>query len=266
MRSSFEKQSALVMGLLLLLTLMLGVLCDPISANEYCPVLTDQKVDSTIFVDYQGSRVYFCCTKCRRQFLADPGAYLANLPEFKASTPNPNSLPGRADTVRPDMSGMAMTASPNRPASGGGEPYLIRLAGKLHPLVIHFPIALIISAAFFSLLAISRKKPVYDTISIRLIYLALASAVVAVLFGQSAEATSSFPAILADYVEWHGSFALWTGACTLLSAALGYLSERPGREGLKRWYHLALLVNAILVGITGHFGATLVYGPSYFKM
>ena len=259
MRPWFEKQIAFVAGLLVVSFLVIGALCEPASANEYCPVLTDQKVDSTIFVDYQGSRVYFCCTKCRRDFLANPGAYLANLPEFKSPS-------GRPDTMRSMEPIAAATASPNRPESASGEPFLIRLAGKLHPVVIHFPIALIISAAFFSLLAISRNKPVYDSVSIRLIYLALASAVVAILFGLSAEETTSFPAFLADYVEWHETFALIAGACTLLSAALGYLSERPGRSSFKRWYHLTLLVNAILVGITGHFGATLVYGPDYFRL
>jgi len=40
------------------------------------------KVDSDIFTDYQGKRVYFCCLSCRAAFGRDPEKYLSLLPQF----------------------------------------------------------------------------------------------------------------------------------------------------------------------------------------
>jgi YHS domain-containing protein len=50
--------------------------------NTYCPVMGDMKVDTQIFTDYKGKRVYFCCLKCKSTFQADPTKYLHRLPQF----------------------------------------------------------------------------------------------------------------------------------------------------------------------------------------
>ncbi len=50
--------------------------------NVICPVMTDMKVDSDIFTDYEGKRVYFCCPNCRAAFRRNPEKYLPLLPQF----------------------------------------------------------------------------------------------------------------------------------------------------------------------------------------
>jgi hypothetical protein len=42
-------------------------------------------VDPGVYVDYQGKRVYFCCTTCQAAFRKEPGKYLPRLPQFAAS-------------------------------------------------------------------------------------------------------------------------------------------------------------------------------------
>lgn len=39
-----------------------------------CPVM-GYNIDSTVFVDLQGQRVYFCCKGCPEKFKADPDTY-----------------------------------------------------------------------------------------------------------------------------------------------------------------------------------------------
>lgn len=51
-------------------------------ANTYCPVMGDMKIDTQVFTDYKGKRVYFCCLKCRTTFQADPTKYLHRLEQF----------------------------------------------------------------------------------------------------------------------------------------------------------------------------------------
>ena len=47
-----------------------------------CPVL-EAPIDKNVYVEYEGKRVYFCCTMCKDQFLKEPQKYLAKLPQFK---------------------------------------------------------------------------------------------------------------------------------------------------------------------------------------
>ncbi len=46
-----------------------------------CPVMGNP-IDKSIFVEYQGKKVYFCCKGCPDVFQADPAKYLAKLPQF----------------------------------------------------------------------------------------------------------------------------------------------------------------------------------------
>jgi YHS domain-containing protein len=47
-----------------------------------CPVMGGA-IDKTIFVEYKGKKVYFCCKGCPQTFLANPEKYLAKLPQFQ---------------------------------------------------------------------------------------------------------------------------------------------------------------------------------------
>ncbi len=43
-----------------------------------CPVM-GLKTDKDVFVDYQGKRIYFCCTSCVEEFKANPSKYMEKL-------------------------------------------------------------------------------------------------------------------------------------------------------------------------------------------
>jgi YHS domain-containing protein len=47
-----------------------------------CPVM-GAPVDKNIFIEYQGKKVYFCCTQCKGEFEKNPENYLTKLPQFK---------------------------------------------------------------------------------------------------------------------------------------------------------------------------------------
>jgi YHS domain-containing protein len=46
-----------------------------------CPVMGGP-IDKSIFVEYQGKKVYFCCKGCVAEFQKEPEKYLAKLPQF----------------------------------------------------------------------------------------------------------------------------------------------------------------------------------------
>jgi len=47
-----------------------------------CPVMEGNPIDENLFVDYQGKRVYLCCSYCKGEFSKNPEKYLSKLPQF----------------------------------------------------------------------------------------------------------------------------------------------------------------------------------------
>jgi YHS domain-containing protein len=43
-----------------------------------CPVLGNP-INKDVYADYEGKRVYFCCTECLKEFKKDPGKYVKKL-------------------------------------------------------------------------------------------------------------------------------------------------------------------------------------------
>lgn len=48
-----------------------------------CPMMEGNPIDKSLFVEYKGKKVYFCCKGCEKRFLSDPEKYVARLPQFK---------------------------------------------------------------------------------------------------------------------------------------------------------------------------------------
>ncbi len=53
-----------------------GVLLE--SVQKKCPVMGGD-VDKTVFTDYKGRRVYFCCASCEAKFREEPEKYLEKM-------------------------------------------------------------------------------------------------------------------------------------------------------------------------------------------
>ncbi len=51
------------------------------SEQKTCPVLGGP-IDRSVFVEYKGRKVYFCCKGCIEKFQADPEKYVPKLPQF----------------------------------------------------------------------------------------------------------------------------------------------------------------------------------------
>lgn len=48
-----------------------------------CPVMTDELIDKSIFVEHEGRKIYFCCQMCVGTFQKNPAKYLAKLDAAK---------------------------------------------------------------------------------------------------------------------------------------------------------------------------------------
>ena len=52
-----------------------------------CPVLGGN-IDKSVYVDYKGKRIYFCCEGCDKEFKKDPEKYMKKLQD-EGVTPEP---------------------------------------------------------------------------------------------------------------------------------------------------------------------------------
>jgi YHS domain-containing protein len=55
-----------------------------------CPVMGG-KIDKNVYTDYQGKRIYFCCSGCVDDFKKNPDKYLKQMEEKGIK---PESVPG----------------------------------------------------------------------------------------------------------------------------------------------------------------------------
>jgi uncharacterized membrane protein len=132
--------------------------------------------------------------------------------------------------------------------------------GHLHPLLVHFPIALVLAAAAAEAAAIVWPMRPWHVVAVMNVRVGAAfSAVTAVagwLFVSSAAIDHTPP------LEWHR----WVGiAGAVISSAAALLSStRPDRSPRSVGaYRLALFAAAVLVGIAGHLGGMLVWGAPF---
>ncbi|MGD1891598.1 MAG: DUF1553 domain-containing protein [Cyclobacteriaceae bacterium] len=136
--------------------------------------------------------------------------------------------------------------------------WIFQFLGRLHPLVVHFPIALLIVAAFFELLTLSGKRNGLREGIRWLVYLGTLSALVATAFGWLLQSSDEYSGSL---VQSHQNFGIATAVLALLSAFLLYLSQR--KESLRKPYQALLLASVGTLTVAGHLGANLTHGEDY---
>ncbi len=124
--------------------------------------------------------------------------------------------------------------------------------GRLHPVVVHFPIAFLTFAACLDLW--SPARPLLRGAS-RLLWLAgMWSGIPALLAGHLLSQTGSWEPVLLARHRW--------AAVILLAAGIVGLALRAGRPSV-RWRRVTAVPVLLLVGWTGHGGGTLTHGPGY---
>jgi len=142
----------------------------------------------------------------------------------------------------------------------------ILFVGKFHPILTHFPIALVLTSLFLTFVTMLTKRAELERAGLLLIYLAAPAAVATVLLGLAAGDGASYPSFLVNYFLWHRALGLTSAGLTIVSAIVGWRwqkSQTPARNWL---YRSILALNGIVIGITGHLGATLVFGPDHFTI
>ena len=129
--------------------------------------------------------------------------------------------------------------------------WLWSLLGRLHTMIVHFPIGLLFVALLMEI--IGRKSSRYKS-AIRLsVYVGALSSVVAVVFGLLLSQTEEYGS---DVLSYHQ----WTGIATMVFALLTALSYKVSTKLAQK---ILLVTTVVGITIAGHYGASLTHGEDY---
>ena len=136
-------------------------------------------------------------------------------------------------------------------------------APNFHPLVIHFPIVLVMAAAVVDLVDVAFERSAWLKAATTTLYVTGAlSLIVAFLTGLQAQGTVLIPGMAYPVLGEHRQFAFITMTYCIVVAALRLIVLR-GVNGGSRRRRVALLaiglVSVVLIQQTAERGARLVY-------
>lgn len=127
---------------------------------------------------------------------------------------------------------------------------------RLHPMVVHFPIALLVTGLCFEAYALFKKGPDWLSLTAKwLLWIGTLSAIAAVGSGLLAEKTAPHVPPAWETLEEHETLGFWTlGIFAVLSAWRLFLKDR-----WRIWAFALWCVAAGLLVATGSHGGELVY-------
>ena len=139
---------------------------------------------------------------------------------------------------------------------------ILSFFGRLHPLTVHFPVALVLFAAILELFTLkqfnSRLRP---GIRLAVLFGAL-SAVISVVLGLILARDGDYGAQTLSIHQWSG---ISTAVLATIAAVILYSSGSSLSRGRIRLYRSVLFITVAGITVTGHFGASLTHGEDYLS-
>lgn len=281
---------AILIAVLLGLPLATTTFAQDPGANEMCPVRTDRPVNAAIFVRYRGEKVYFCCDTCRNTFLANPAVYAASIvrpeiedavveePEREAAEPETSEpeiaapvevvidppVPAvyESDEGAPTLQVEPVDATPASTSADKLLPWRI-FAGRMHPLLVHFPIALLLTAFLIEFVRTLAGRPKMATTTVICLILGTVGALAAAFSGWTTVEVEPRSARLSDLIEWHRWIGVGALGTATVAMVLATMSRAVGWSWACRTGRLLMLPMVGLLVWGAHYGGSITHGEGY---
>ncbi len=128
-------------------------------------------------------------------------------------------------------------------------PYWLQPVGRMHPMLLHFPIVLLVVALL--LLWMPRSTEMAQSF---LLWGSLLSGIT-VIMGLFLSKEEGYAGEALNWHKWSGAMLFYCGAC------LYWLSTRKQKPVVTKWLGSLMIVPALW--ITGHYGASLSHGENF---
>ncbi|MBA4301891.1 MAG: hypothetical protein C0433_17585 [Cyclobacterium sp.] len=138
--------------------------------------------------------------------------------------------------------------------------WLSQLFGRLHPMMVHFPIALVLAAVVMELFTLGNFRHSFRSGIRFLVIIGTISALFAALMGWFLAENEG---ITGSTLDLHRIVGVVSAGISVLLLVLLRKSElNPSASSIKT-YRFFLFLTGIGVGLAGHFGASLTHGEDY---
>jgi uncharacterized membrane protein/mono/diheme cytochrome c family protein len=138
--------------------------------------------------------------------------------------------------------------------------WLWQFLGRLHPLIVHFPIGLLIVGWLLELFTLNKNnRELRPAIHIVLV-IGTASAVVAAVLGWLLETQDDYSGEVLGVHKWSG---ITTAILATITFLLHRYIVRSKQRHLLMTYRTILTITVLGVTVAGHFGASLTHGPDF---
>ena len=138
---------------------------------------------------------------------------------------------------------------------------LIDFLGRLHPMAVHFPIALFLVAALAELIMIINPTAGVGSSVRFLVWIGAAGGIVAAILGWLAGGIR-----MSDRSEILGLHR-WTGTgIAITGILLALLSNAPANSGKRTVFRVGLAAVALAILFQGYWGAEMSLGPNHMGM
>lgn len=137
--------------------------------------------------------------------------------------------------------------------------WIFQLLGRLHPLVVHFPIGLLVVALFLEFLTLGGKRQGLREGINWMVFLGAVFALLAAVLGW----------LLRTYDDYDGDLVLFHQNAGIATAVLAVVTAYILRTTLKGklssyiYYRIGLFATVLVLVVAGHLGANLTHGEDY---
>lgn len=130
---------------------------------------------------------------------------------------------------------------------------LVQFIGRLHPMLVHAPIGILIGLVSLEILYKFHKQTLDHSVRFILILLATASSIASIATGLIFRDDEGYSSLTADLHQW---FGIGLGVVLIISCIAAGKRKLVG-------YAITLCLSAGLITAAGHFGASLTHGAEF---
>jgi uncharacterized membrane protein len=138
--------------------------------------------------------------------------------------------------------------------------------GRLHPGLVHFPVALLIFAFVAEMCCIATKDGRYSDIARFLVNMAAWVSIPAAATGFLRAGTITMDAAEQHLFAIHRIFGIATPILAFLCAGLSAGLRRSGQIWEQMLYRVVLGMAAVSVAVAGYYGGEIVFGAGFFPL
>ncbi len=133
------------------------------------------------------------------------------------------------------------------------------MSHPIHPLIVHFPIALLFTSVFFDLLGIITEKKNFRQTAFWLLILGLIGGIVAAIFGAWSEEAVEVAGVPELAVDRHETFAVVTLIVFGILLIFRWWIRNRWSVRDRVIYLCVAMLGLLLLSTTGFYGGELVY-------